>query len=495
VEQTSAGVVIFDAAGIVEYVNDRFEARTGQARQAVLGRTVDQTLLAGLAAEEARAVWGALLAGQPWHGELPRRDPRGAPAGWLEATLFPVRNAAGAINHFAGLVEDVTDRHQLEAALRHAQKLESLGTLAGGVAHDFNNILTGLVGLVAAARDQLGPVHPVLEELDEMSGLVDRATKLTRGLLAFGHRQAGRPVALELGEVVDGAARLLRRIIGEEIRLSIAPADERLPIVADRGQLEQVVTNLATNARDAMPGGGALTMALSAAEVDAARAARHQVKPGRYAVLAVQDHGCGMDEATLARIFDPFFTTKPVGRGTGLGLSIAYGIVRQAHGFMEVTSAPGQGARFEVHLPLLAEAVEAPAEAPLQPVALRGHGEAILLAEDDPTVRGVWASLLRRHGYLVTAVEDGAEAVAAVREAGRPFALALLDVTMPRMGGPEAYRAIQALDPHLPVLFASGYAADRSGPAEVPGRLLMKPLAPSTLLWEIQRALAQAAAA
>ncbi len=321
-----------------------------------------------------------------------------------------MRSAAGAIQSFAGLVEDVTERHRLEAELRHAQKLESLGTLAGGVAHDFNNILTGLVGLVSVAKDQLGPVHPVREDLDEMAGLVDRATKLTRGLLAFGHRQAGHPQPQELGEVVDGVAKLLRRIIGEDVRLVIEPAQERLPILADRGQLEQVITNLATNARDAMPGGGTLTMALSAAEVDGARAARHEVAAGRYAVLSVRDQGCGMDDATLARIFDPFFTTKPVGRGTGLGLSIVYGIVRQSRGFVEVWSAAGQGSRLDVLLPLKAEAVEAPVEAPLEQAALRGHGEAVLLAEDDPTVRGVWSSLLRRHGYLVTAVEDGAAA-------------------------------------------------------------------------------------
>ncbi len=494
VEQTTAGVVIFDEAGLVEYVNDRFEQRTGLSRAEVMGRPVDQALLAALPEAKVREAWGALLAGQVWRGELDRKGPRGE-HGWREVTFFPVRNAAGAIHHFAGLVEDVTERRRLEAELRHAQKLESLGTLAGGVAHDFNNILTGLVGLVAAARESLGPVHPVREDLDEMSGLVDRATKLTRGLLAFGHRQLGHPTPQELGEVVEGVTRLLRRVIGEETRLTIAPATERLPILADRGQLEQVITNLATNARDAMPGGGELTMALSAVEVDAARAARHQVPPGRFAVLSVRDQGSGMDDATLARIFDPFFTTKPVGRGTGLGLAIAYGIVRQAHGFLEVWSAPGQGSRFDVHLPLQAEAAESPAEPAPQQAALRGHGEAILLAEDDPTVRGVWATLLRRNGYLVTAVEDGVAAVAAVRAAERPFALALLDVTMPRMGGPEAWRQIRALDPRLPALFASGYAADRGGGEIGPERLLVKPVAPGQLLWEVQRALQLAAVA
>jgi PAS domain S-box-containing protein len=490
VEQTTASVAIFDTAGIIDYVNDRFVQREGLARQEVLGRAAEQVLMAAMPAEVVRQVWGALLAGQVWRGEVERKA-AGGEGTWQDLTYFPVRNAAGVITHFAALAEDATGRHRLESDLRHAQKLESLGTLAGGVAHDFNNILTGLVGLLEAAREQLGPVHPVGEELDEMTGLVDRATKLTRGLLAFGHRQAGHPTQQELGEVVEGVTRLLRRIIGEDLRLEIQAATRRLPVLVDRGQLEQVIINLATNARDAMPAGGDLTMALCSAEVDAAGAARHEVAPGRYAVLTVSDRGTGMDDATRARIFDPFFTTKPVGRGTGLGLSIVYGIVRQAGGFVEVRTAPGQGSRFEVHLPLSAEEAPGPIETPLHPPALRGHGESILLAEDDPTVRGVWSALLRRHGYLVTTAEDGEQAVAAARAASRPFDLALLDVTMPRMGGPEAFQAIRAFDPRLPVLFASGYAADRLERSDTTSgeRLLQKPLAPSTLLWEIQRAL------
>ena len=490
VDQTTASVVIFDAAGLVEYVNDHFVAREGLARQAVLGRPVDLLLRAAMPEERVRELWGALLEGRVWRGELERAGP-GGERRWEDVTYFPVRNAAGVITHFAGLTEDATGRHRLETERRHAQKLESLGTLAGGVAHDFNNILTGLVGLVAEAREQVGPVHPVREDLDEMLGLADRATRLTRGLLAFGHRQVGHAVPQELGEVVDGVASLLRRIIGEDLRLTIQPAPARLPILADRGQLEQVITNLVTNARDAMPGGGEVALALAVAEIDRARAVLHHVEPGRYGVLSVRDQGTGMDEGTQARIFDPFFTTKPVGQGTGLGLSIVYGIVRQCRGFVEVWSVPGQGSRFDVHLPLRQEALEEEAEPPPQAAALRGHGEAILLAEDDPTVRGVWASLLRRHGYLVTTAEDGLQAVEAVRGANRPFQLALLDVTMPRMGGPEAFEAIRAIDPALPVLFASGYTADRLDRSEAARRerLLVKPLAPSTLLWEVQRAL------
>ncbi|MBK9518213.1 MAG: PAS domain S-box protein [Anaeromyxobacter sp.] len=488
-EQTSASVVIFDAAGIVEYANERHLEQVGLPREAVLGRPFDQLQAPAVTAEQSREIWGRLLAGEPWAGELSRPGRDGRPA-WQAVSVVPVRQGSRVITHFASIAEDVTERRRLEGALRHSQKLESLGTLAGGVAHDFNNILTGLVGLVGAAREALGDNHPVSEDLDEAMQLVDRATGLTRGLLAFGRRVGGQPRLVELGEVVEGVARMLRRIIGEEVRLLVTPAPGRLPVRGDRGQLEQVLINLATNARDAMAGRGDLEVTLAEVALDAAAAALHQVPPGPYAVLSVRDHGAGLDEATRARIFDPFFTTKAAGRGTGLGLSIVHGIVRGSGGFVEVWSEPGQGARFDVHLPLLPGATEeAVAAAP--PLAARGHGELVLLAEDDATVRGVWASLLRRHGYRVTTAEDGEQAVAAVRAASEPFDLALLDVTMPRLTGVEAYERIRALDPRLRVLFASGYAADRvqRGTAAARERLLAKPLAPAALLAEVRSAL------
>jgi two-component system NtrC family sensor kinase len=437
-----------------------------------------------------RQVWGALLAGQTWRGELARQG-AGNEADRLEVVLFPVRSPAGTINHFAGLVEDVSARRQLEADLRHAQKLESIGTLASGVAHDFNNILTGLVGIAGVVRDELGQAHPLREDLDEILHLVNRATSLTRSLLAFGRRQVSQARREELGTVVDGVARMLRRVIGEEVRLVIQPAAEELPVLADRGQLEQVLTNLATNARDAMPRGGELTISLGAAEVDEARAREHQVKAGRFAVLAVSDEGTGMDEAVRARIFDPFFTTKDVGKGTGLGLSIVYGIVKQHGGFVEARSEPGRGSRFEVWLPRLspATAEETVAEAPLP--AARGRGETVLLAEDDPTVRGVWSSLLRRHGYRVITAEDGDQAVAAFRAAAGGVDLILMDVTMPRRSGVEAYADIRAVDGKVRVLFASGYETNRLDEASAAARerLLVKPLTPADLLTAVRATL------
>jgi PAS domain S-box-containing protein len=486
-EQTASSVVIFDAAGIVEYVNERHLALVGQARDAILGRPFDQLQPPVVTPEESREIWGKLLAGEPWAGLVTRPGPGGRPT-HQQVSVVPVRTGDRVVTHFAAVSEDVTERRRLEAELRHSQKLESLGTLAGGVAHDFNNILTGLVGLVGAAREALGANHPVSEDLDEAMHLVDRATGLTRALLAFGRRAGGKAKREELGEVVEGVAKLLRRVIGEEVHLLLAPAPGPLAVKVDRGQLEQVLLNLATNGRDAMEGRGELEVTLAERRVDEAAAKPHGASPGRFAVVSVRDHGAGMDPATLARIFDPFFTTKAVGRGTGLGLSIVHGIVRGCGGFVEVWTAPGQGSRFDVHLPLQAEAEGEAPQAPPPPQVVRGHGESVLLAEDDPTVRGVWSSLLRRHGYRVTTAEDGLEAVAAVRAAGEPFDLALLDVTMPHMTGVEAYEQIRLLDPRLRVLFASGYAADRvqRGSAAARERLLEKPLAPSVLLAEVR---------
>jgi PAS domain S-box-containing protein len=488
VEQGPSGVAIFDAAGLVEYVNPRFLELSGLAREAVLGQPVDRVLPPSLGAAEHRQGWGELLAGRAWRGEGTRHH--GGTETHEVFTILPIRNPTGAITHFAAVFEDISERRRLEQALLHAQKLESLGTLAGGVAHDFNNILTGLVGIAGVVRDELGQAHPLRGDLDEILQLVNRATALTRSLLAFGRRQASRPRREELGDVVDGVARLLRRVIGEQVRLVLRPADEELPVLADRGQLEQVLTNLATNARDAMPRGGELAVSVAAGEVDEALAREHRVKPGRYAIISVQDQGTGMDEATRSRIFDPFFTTKDVGKGTGLGLSIVYGIVRQHGGFVRVESRPGAGSRFEVWLPRQAAAPEDAAdEAPV--AAARGRGETVLLAEDDPTVRGVWASLLRRHGYRVITAEDGEQAVAAFRAAAGGVGLCLLDVTMPRKSGVEAYAEIRALDPRVRILFASGYETNRmdEGSAASQERLLAKPLAPADLLAAVRERL------
>jgi len=490
VEQGPNGVAIFDAAGLVEHVNARFLELTGLARAAVLGQPVERILPPSLVQADHRRGWGELLAGRAWRGEGIRRHAGGAETHEL-FTIVPIRNAGGAVTHFAAIYEDVSERRRLEEALLHAQKLESLGTLAGGVAHDFNNILTGLVGIAGVVRDELGQAHPLREDLDEILHLVNRATSLTRSLLAFGRRQVTQPRREELGAVVDGVARMLRRVIGDEVRLVIEPAAEELPVLADRGQLEQVLTNLATNARDAMPRGGQLTVALSAAELDPARAREHQVAPGPFAVLAVRDQGTGMEAAVRARIFDPFFTTKEVGKGTGLGLSIVYGIVKQHGGFVEAESEPGQGSRFAVWLPRLAvaPAEEAPAEPAAQ--AVRGRGETVLLAEDDPTVRGVWSSLLRRHGYRVVTAEDGDQAVAAFRAAAGGVDLILMDVTMPRRSGVEAYDDIRATDQAVRVLFASGYETNRldESSAAAKERLLVKPLAPGELLQAVRATL------
>jgi len=479
VEQSRAAIATCDVAGRVDYVNARFVAWMGVGRERLLGRHIQE--LNPAQADDPAAFWDWLRAGGTWeHEVVPVRGERRS----ARVSVSPLRGAAGAVTHYAVIVEDTTEQRELEAQLRHAQRLESIGTLAGGIAHDFNNILTGAVGLASAARDDLPEGHAVRGDLEELLGVLRRAGALTRTLLTFARRESADLHPEPLAGILDGVGRLVRSGLGDGVVLELRLPPPDLVVDVDRSQLEQVLVNLATNARDAMPEGGRLRLSAAAAEVPEGQAARHRVAPGRYAAIAVEDSGVGMDEAILARIFDPFFTTKEVGKGTGLGLSMVYGIVRQHDGFVEVHSALGKGSRFEVYLPARSGRVSGARAEPSAP-APRGRGESILLAEDEPVVRDVWAAILRRHGYEVVAVEDGERALAAYRAAGR-FDLVVMDVTMPRLGGPEAAAVIRAIDPELRVLFASG-CPQRATAGLTP--ILEKPLPPEELLRAVRHEL------
>jgi PAS domain S-box-containing protein len=478
VEQSPMGIATCDASGRVDYVNGRFVEWLGVRRERILGRHIEELNPAD--AHDPAAFWDWLRAGGSWEQEVRLRG--AGTARHARVTITPLRAATGAVSHWTIVAEDVSARRALEDQLRHVQRLESVGTLAGGIAHDFNNALTGAIGLAGDVADALGGAHPARADVDELLGVLRRASTLTRTLLTFARRESATLRAEPLAPVLDAVAGLVRPALGEGLRLDVTPPPADVVVDADRGQLEQVLVNLVTNARDAMPRGGRLHLTAAVAEVGEAQAARHRASPGPYAIVSVEDSGVGMDEGTLGRIFDPFFTTKDVGKGTGLGLSLAYGIVRQHDGFIEVRSAPGTGSRFDVYLPL---ADPAPARRDAAPPP-RGHGEAVLLAEDEPVVRSVWSSILRRHGYEVVAVEDGRQAVDAFRgEPGR-FQLVLMDVTMPRLGGPEAAAEIRQLDPGARVLFASGGPPRGALPSAT---ILEKPLPPDELLHAVRREL------
>ncbi|HPF69913.1 MAG TPA: ATP-binding protein [Candidatus Krumholzibacteria bacterium] len=344
-----------------------------------------------------------------------------------------------------------------EEKLRQAQRLETVGRLAGGIAHDFNNILAAQMGVCELLADQVPTGSPLAADLATIRTCTERAADLTRQLLAFSRRQTLRPETLDLNEVLADLKRMLDRLIGEDIALAMVVDGDLGPIVADRSQLEQVVMNLALNARDAMAEGGHLTIETANVDLHGAALAAHPgVEPGPYVVLSVSDDGCGMDAATAERVFEPFFTTKAMGRGTGLGLATVYGIVRQSGGHIWVYSEPGQGTTFKVVMP---RTDAAPSAVGTSPSIDAGHGQSILLVEDDTSLRDLVKRLVISLGYRVVAAADGLAARALV-DGGLVPDLLLTDVVMPGLSGPQLAEDLQRRHPSLRVLYMSGYTAN-----------------------------------
>jgi signal transduction histidine kinase len=387
-----------------------------------------------------------------------------------------------------GTTRDVTKERETEEQLRAAQRMEAIGRLAGGVAHDFNNILGVILSYAELASEDLRPEDPLRADLNEIEQAAHRATALTRQLLAFSRRQVLEPEDVDLGQVVDALGKMLQRLIGEDVLLQTNAAPDLFVTWVDRGQIEQVLMNLAVNARDAMPGGGELRIRTANVRLSAARAAQLEVAAGDYVELAVSDTGSGMDEALVSRIFEPFFTTKPVGKGTGLGLSMVHGIVRQSGGGIAVDSVVGRGSTFHVYLPRHSgDSLSRPSQ------ATERHGtggyERILVVEDEASLRGVIKRVLSSAGYNVTLAANAGEALLLCEQSGRAFDLLLTDVVMPGMHGPELVRRLAQLCP-TSVLFMSGYndeMIENRGLDGVP--LLRKPFDRATLGRAVRAAL------
>ncbi|MDF1562795.1 MAG: ATP-binding protein [Deltaproteobacteria bacterium] len=416
----------------------------------------------------------------------------------VEVLLTAVEGEAGRSLHVVW--RDISERKRLEAQLRQTSKMEAIGRLAGGIAHDFNNLLVGVLGNADLLARDLGEEAAGQEYLEGIIESADRAADLVRQLLAFSRKQELQPRNLELSAVVRGLEQFLRRLLGEAIRLEIRYPEARVLVRGDPGQIEQVVINLCTNARDAMQEGGVLEVSIGELELGEARTLSSGSLPaGHYARLKVRDQGRGMDDETLGRAFEPFFTTKEVGQGTGLGLATVYGIVKQAQGAIAIESAPGEGTRVSVFLPVL------PAGSVVQPGAIQPAAveqapagqETILVVEDEPVVSNLAVKILSRAGYRVLVARDGVDALAAWRDfhaenPGRCVDLLFTDVVMPRMGGPALVQAL-AEEGRLPrVLFASGYTAElladlRDGPLEID--LLEKPFSGERLLARVRAAL------
>jgi PAS domain S-box-containing protein len=356
-----------------------------------------------------------------------------------------------------GTLIDITERRRLAAQLLQSQKLEAIGRLAGGVAHDFNNILGVIIGYGELAQRQLGLEHPVRARVDQMVKAAERAAGLTRQLLAFSRQQVMQPSLLDLNAIVADTQRMLGRLIGEDVELVIHAAPDLGTVKADPGQIEQLILNLAVNARDAMLKGGSLTLETANVDVDEDYAAAHPpVTPGRCVMLAVSDTGSGMDQTTQQRIFEPFFTTKPEGQGTGLGLATVYGIVKQSGGYIWVYSEPGRGTTFKVYLPRVDEPAETAPRAGLTAETPRGD-ETILLVEDTETLQEVIRETLEERGYTVLLASNGEEALALALARAGPIDLLLTDVVMPKLGGGDLAKLIAARRPEIRVLYMSGY--------------------------------------
>ncbi len=402
-----------------------------------------------------------------------------------------LRDAEGRVQLLEVIAEDVTERRLLERQLRQAQKFEAIGQLAGGIAHDFNNVLGAILGWAELGMQEVpggDRLHTVLSKIRDQG---ERAAQLTRQLLAFARRQILEPRNINLNDVITEAATLLERIIGKDIELKLR-LDADLDVArADPTQVEQVIMNLCVNARDAMPRGGKLVIETRNAEMDAAYCRQHvHARPGHYAMISVSDTGIGMDAATMERIFEPFFTTKEIGKGTGLGLATVYGIVKQHGGFIHVYSELGQGTTFRVYLPV-GEGV-AESKQHREPAEIRGGCETILIAEDHDGLREMARETLARLGYRVLVAADGAAACELFEQHRQEIALALLDIVLPLISGPDAYLRMCAAKPHLPVIFATGYSADASmlhSLREQEHTLLQKPYTPEALARAVREVL------
>jgi PAS domain S-box-containing protein len=424
---------------------------------------------------------------------------------WLNIACFPLFDKNGSVRGVVHFAKDITARKnmerkqlELEEQLRHSQRLESVGQLAGGIAHDFNNILGAIIGYGELAKMQ-GKVDPVcVETLNHMLEGAEKAATLTRSLLAFSRKQTMTMTPLNINDIINRVSKFMVRIIGEDIKLKIALAEYGLNVMADSGQLEQVLFNLSTNARDAMPSGGELTITTRRVDGDEARAVLENdidfrlgtaaaVIGGGLAEIAVTDTGTGMDAATKEKVFEPFFTTKDIGKGTGLGLSMTYGIVKQHNGIINVSSQPGKGSTFRIYLPLIAAEAEKMDEA--AHVMPKSGTETILVAEDNDDLRNLTRAILETFGHKVVAAEDGVDAVAKFRDNADEIRLCILDMVMPGKNGKDAYDEILKIKSGIPALFISGYSSDimeGKGAGKEIANLLFKPITPVELMGKVR---------
>jgi len=466
-------------------VNDAFLEMTGYNRINIVGRT---SMEVGLWVEPD--LQGAMIRQLQEGGRVSRLRMkfRTATGHVREGDVSAERIELDGETCVLAITEDMTNALKLEAQLLQAQKMEAVGRLAGGIAHDFNNLLGVIMGYTQLTRDHLSSDEPSVKNLDRVTKAAERAAALTRQLLAFSRQQVFFPRVLDLNRVVNEANQMLQRIVGEDISISFKPDESLDPVLADEGQIEQILMNLAVNSRDAMPKGGSIFVETSHSELDDTYAREHPPsKPGRYVTLSFSDTGCGMDRETMAHVFEPFYTTKEPGKGTGLGLSTVYGIVEQSQGCVCVYSEPAKGTTFKIHFPRISQPAEnvEPLGRSQENSEVAGSGETILVVEDDESLRQFTVSILSSAGYRVLEAESAEVAMRFAHDSNEPIDLLLTDVIMPAISGGELSTCMQELRPGLKTLFMSGYAPEliaRHGGIPRPVDLIEKPFSSRSLL-------------
>jgi len=482
IEHMAEAVMITDQVGTILYVNPAFSRITGYAREEAIGRTPRLLKSGRMPKGFYREMWQTIRAGRVWSGRLVNRRKDGSSFPAIE-TIAPILSSSGEVVRFVAVMQDISEMERLEQKLAEAQKMEALGTLVGGVAHDFNNMLAGITGNLYLIKMRLSERDRGLVERIER--LADRAAEMIRQMLAFARQDAVHFQCFDLGAFVKEAMRTSRVIVPETVQLDLE-VQTGLTVCADATQLQQMLMNLLSNARDAVQGVPAPRIFVRAVryEADEDFLSRHpEAEVRHWALLAVQDNGCGMDEATKKRIFDPFFTTKEVGKGTGLGLAMVHGAMQRHGGVIEVDSTPGAGSEFRLFFPLV-EASIVEDVTPSEQSDGYGRGERILIADDEPAVRTVLAEILEHAGYRVQQAEDGTQAWAMFERDPEAIDLALLDVVMPGKNGVELAHEMRRLRPELPVIWITGYDREHVLHEELPPKslLLSKPVHARELL-------------
>ncbi len=490
VEQTADAVVITDTRGIIMYVNPAFERITGYLRGEVSGQNPRILKSGKQSASVYQSMWESLSQGEVWRGRFQNRRKDGS-LFTCDTIITPIRDEKGGIINYVSVQRDVTRELQMEEQYLQAQKMESIGRLAGGIAHDFNNIMTAILGFGSMILDQLGDNHPLRHAMEQIVSAGERATNLTRQLLTFSRKQMVEVRILDVNAVIVEMNQLLRRALGEDIELVSLLDDDSSTIKADAGLLQQVIMNLAINARDAMPRGGQLVIHTGRAQLDEKFCrSRVNVKPGDYVLLALRDSGTGMPKDVLDHLFEPFFTTKPKGKGTGLGLATVYGIVKQCNGHIEVESEPGVGTEVKIWFPR----VETPSDGvPVEiEEKIQSGTETILVVEDEEIVRDLTTRILKSLGYNVLQACHGKEALSLLDQYKDPIHLVLTDVVMPHMGGPEMVERLLQIRPDVKVLYTSGFTEStvvERGVAVGNLRLIQKPYTREILAQKVRQAL------